>query len=264
MARRRKSVTVRRVSKATLTAIKAITRFRPRKSDRGSFVFISSAGKRLPRNTRRKVIAAYVSKTGKVKPIREKPRSPLKLLRPGNYDLVRSGHKGAIEKHLRGRRSHTSAPVQVRQSAKERRIGVNYTRFTKRLSKDLRQFATSFRSKGQILIEFSVTVRLPDGQLETFDNQHIPIQFAQSELQSLSPSQYEKFVRLAVYAQLAQFLKAHGIVSSGSAAHIRSLKANRGQPRNAWVDKQGQPWEKAGMDQAKIVRLEYRLTRIGR
>ena len=257
----RKRRRTRFLSKSELSAAKALSRFKPRKKDRLSFVHVGLNGKPLPKGSNKKGVFVYVNKKGKFSPVRERPRQKVVPRKAAGFDLPSTRRKTALQKWYQGKSTYTRAVRSTRMLPKEKKSGVNFLRFSRKLASDLRTVALTFRSRGTFLIDLAIMVKLPSGATETYLE---TVQFNQHELQSLTLSQIEKFVRTKVYAFIAENLKTHGLVSAGSAAHIRNLSANRGQSRGDWVDRQGQPWEKADLDVVKILRIDYQLKRIGK
>lgn len=254
------------LTKSELLAAKALANYKPRKSHAGQFVHVGLNGKPLPKSSPLKGVFVYVRRDRRGRlhadPVREKPRQKITARSSAGYDLTRNSHKQAIDRYYRGKSTSTRKVRMTKMTPSEKRgAGVNFNRFARKLAIDLRIFANTFRSRGTFLIDLSVIVRMPNGSLRTFND---TVQFNQHELQNLTLGQVEKFVKTEVYGVIAENLKDHDLVSAGSAAHIRSLKINRQEFREDWLDRSGQPWEKHDLDVVKIVRIEYQLKRIGK
>lgn len=268
------------LSKAEILAQKALARFRPRKSDARKFVFISTEGKPLPKGTSRKGLMVYVKmlfrgpRGGKLKVprlipelVREKPRAKIVPRRIGSFDLGQTRHKRAAEA-FHGKPRHESRLEVLRQGMTpvERRNGVNFLRFTQRLAADLDHFIQGggrgisqrgFAERGSFLIH----VRFITSDLREYDFQ---VQFQQRAGQGIGREGYEESLYLMCWKNIALLLREHRMVSAGSAAHIRSLRVNRGEAREDWMDGRNRPWDKKDFETIKIVRMEYRISRITR
>ena len=245
MAKRRQRP-VKRVSRATLAAAKALAKFRPRKHDRGKFVFVGSTGKRVsPKNRRSKGLFVYVNAKGKAQPVHAHYRKPIILAKPTDYDLSRTGKKRAFREYRQENRPQITRYQgrHFKLSDKDkRRGGLDFRRVCDRIAQDIEP---NHGSVYQVRVAVIVDVR---GKLSTYDFE-----------QRLRGGTHRDVVFRRFYAQLAEMLKRDDLVTGGSEFHIRTLTENRGMTREQWVDRRGEFWEKADLDVAKIKSASYEI-----
>lgn len=236
----------KRVSRATLAATKVLAKFKPKKEDRGKFVFIGYTGKKIdPKARKAKGLFVYVNQKGKAKPVHAYYRKPLVLAKPTDYDLSKTRHKRALRDY-RDENKPQITRYQDRHfmlSKKDKlRGGLDFRRLTDRIAQDIEP---NHGSVYQVRVAVIVDVR---GHLETYEFE-----------QRLRGGTHRDIVFRRFYAQLAEMLKRDDLVTGGSAFHIRTLTVNRGSTREEWVDRKGELWEKADLGVAKIKSASYEI-----
>jgi len=81
--------------------------------------------------------------------------------------------------------------------------------------------------------------------------------------QKLDLQAFENYVDLRLYADFAEQLKGHGLVTMGSARYIRQHFGNRNRGENEWVQNaQGERWEKNECDLVEIVSAQVIIDRV--
>lgn len=261
----KRSQRFRTLSRPQYQAARALAKFHPGKRQVGKFVFVGLNGKVLPRGSQRKGVMVYVyqgkgrGKPLKYEPIREGKRKPLVPRRESGFDVMGTGKKAAIAAYKARRKlTHISTTSRLRSGPKERR-GVDYTRFTARIAKDLKRFTGDHPSRGQYVIDIEFTVKLPNGKTRSFSTS---VGFSERERQMIKRQGYEHVVRTKVYAFIAEELSRYDLVTRGSAAYIRSI--NDSDDPGEWETKSGQEWGKGDFEQVTIAAMSYKISRLGR
>lgn len=260
---KRQIATVRRATakrKAAATQRKALRYFRPRKTEKSSFVFVSLEGKRIGNTTSRKGFMVYVTANGKTRLVKEHGKT-IQPRRASTYKLLDTGKKRAIKKFYGDRLDNLTKTLAIRATKEESSSGVSYSRFAERLARDLRSQTGRSRSRGTYIVEIACIVELPDGEHRTF---RTSVQFNKADFQILQSAAYRDFVLVKVYRFLAQELSYEDLVTKGSAQHVKRLKANQGKDRSEWVRKDGREWGKADFEQVTIHRIDYRISKVRR
>ena len=250
---------------------KAIRHFRPRKGERGGIVLLAATtklgrkiGERVPKNYRGKVFSFYVTKTGKAQPYRDRvitksgarrarTRSPVahtvKAIDPWNF-IAKSAQKAAQRTlFVKGDRMVRPVTIAVRKG------NVRWHEDVVPAATDammrLAQRATGGKGVGNLPMMATVeaVVELPDGKLVTLKQE---VNFGQRREQGMKEADfYRPFFERKVYAAFADDLQRLGMVSQGSAKHVKKLKENRGKPRELWRHK-GLPWKKRNLPEARV------------
>lgn len=249
---------------------KVLKRFRPRKSERMSFVFLDSKGQRLPANSRKRGFFVYATKTGKVKAVREAGKKKI-LPKPrtaSSYRLTGTGHKTAEKRFFADLVDTVSTHPRLLPTIKERarRQGVNFMRFAGRMGDDLKATVARYRGGRQFLIEATFTVRVKGGVTHSFTTK---TDFKLADGQTLTAGQYRNYVMSALYAHYAQWLEERELVSGGSARFIYAIEdksgkqVNHGKKQKNWIDpRDGEIWEKNEFTVCELVKVEWNIRKV--
>lgn len=275
-------------------AIEAREHYRIRKKDLGRVVMIGRHGQSDPQKKGKKGYAAYVSTTGKIRLLKsgykEQPYKARRL-REIELPLQRNLHKRIAAFKLatvgagRIRRERSGAAVaEVNRRVKrfkltgssageygdfrlsgrgkgrvEVKLGGAHDfnhKAVKKIAAHLRTVIRSQRGQRTFNIKVIGLIELPDKSREvvTFD-----IGIARNDSDAIRLAGVENFVRQKFYAFMARELAFRGLVTRGSANHIRRLAANEGQDRSEWVDRRGQLWAGRDLEVINLVQLEWKI-----
>jgi len=252
---------------------KIASKFRPRKSERGSIVLIAATktreaklGDRVSPKYRGKVFAFYITKTGEKKPYRElefrgvgKPRRakskvPIpyrkSTLDPFNFP------KRAREKFFFAKLgTPVKKPLVVRAKTGNVWWNEEFVPKAVRKTREVIEKVTKGKQVGnlQVVMDLTAFVELPDKQVKAINHQDI---FGQRKEQEPKPKFYEPFIARRMYAGIAQKLQQMGLVSQGSATRVGSLPENKGKPRSKWQYK-GEPWAKRNLDTTRVAEIQF-------
>jgi hypothetical protein len=278
-------------SLATLKA--ALRHFRPRKSEYGSWVWITSkpsrgksAGQRMGSNDRRKGFAVYVAKSKHVKHrvrVYQEPviktvvrggqavkihrgRKPATPRAQGTVDLTQSGpkyQKKAAEKFYA---QLPKAKIRFESNLSFRAKGYDFNKQVARdVAQKLQRAANFFQSKRTFIIKTICVVQGLDKNLKgkVFNTQEFSSIFQQADRQKYeSLGFYTPWVTQKLYAQLAEQLRGQfHFVSEGSKRAVAALPWNQGKGEKQWKDRRGHKWDKIGLPTVRIVawqsKIEY-------
>lgn len=233
----------------------SIKKFRPRKTERLSFVFVDKDGKRIPKNSRRSGFVAYVDAKGKKQLIKDGKGSirPKKL---SSWNLFASRKKTAIKKFFVT--THNYDELNIKPTAWEGSRGVLWPRAVKRLTDETVKRLKNHPSKGTFRIKAAFTIEV-DGKIKTYP---VSVALQQKQLQNISRGGYSRFIEKKLYHFLSQNLVEHGYISYGSEQHIQSLMQNRGKPRSSWKDKWNNPWRGRNLETVAIRRIDFQLAKL--
>ena len=254
--------TVRRVKRerqAKTAVNRAIRAFRPRKSERLSFVFVNLKGQRQKSGSRSKGVMLYVNSKGRKEVVRYKPRAKLRPVRQTLFKLHGPTRKIAARKFYQARTFRIKEAAVIKTKA-ERSTGIDWRRFSVKAGKDLRATVERFgSSRGQYTIHATVMVRYRSGKTRAIE---VEVNFSKSERQVLTSRNYQKFILGKISEALGRALDRIDAVTKTSARHIRRLKANKGESRDEWTDKRGHRWARNEHEEVTVERIDYRVNRV--
>jgi hypothetical protein len=275
-ARQKKRETDKKLSKLLKSSF---AKFRPRKSERGSIVFINRAGKRdksgkvgyavhITRAGKKRIVRQYDRKSGKIE------RVP-KARKISSIDVSRVRNKRAQKKFLQAHVNKIAAGSlrKIRKSGKLRKgqqgeIRSDGTRFSgkakykridigseaaKTIGKELVKAFKSVRSGRDFLVTFGIHVK-KGNQRYWFETSR---RIVRRDKQTLLLGEARAFVGREIYAFIARQLLAEGLVMRGSAQFIGRLSENKGKKRKDWT-KDGFEWGGAGAEDVTIENVEWR------
>lgn len=244
-------------------AEQAVSHYRAKAKDRKQFVFINSAGKANPQLKGKPGYLVYVTGTGKKKLVTKKGKAPeLEKISSLKLPQGRNRRKASKEFYskrvlVREGRTYSRGKGKVEISGRRKNLGFGRKDETvKAMADSLAKAFKSQKSHRMFIITANVLVRLPNGKKVSFSFS-VPID--KPDHISIDRGGLENFVRQKVYAFMAKELAYHGLVTAGSANHIRKLAGNKGMPKEYLSDKSGGRWHGADMDICKIVALEWRI-----
>jgi hypothetical protein len=264
---------------------KVINKFRPRKSERGSIVFLGANGARTAATRNRKGVAIYVSKTGKKTPVRQYDRKSKKLERHPHLrkihsvDVSRVRSKRAKKVFFQaytnriaaGAISEIPASGKTTATGRQRKISCAGTRFcgaffskridrasdaAKKIGTELARAANTIRSKRDFVVTVGISVQV----IATGENYFVVTQrrFSRRDTQATTKAEAVDFIGREIYGFLARDLQSRGLVMQGSATHIKNLPENKGKKREDWK-KEGFLWEGHDSLDVKIQQVEWRI-----
>lgn len=256
----------KRAAKETVKRAKtAVSKFRPRKVDRGNLVFISSGGKRNPHHKGknktgsktydRKGYLVYVTKTGKKQLIKQhrygfKATSFSNLQPPlaPKYSKTRQKiYESRAGKTQSGRTVILQRGSIVPTSKKQSFADNVVEKFAKAVQGQLN------KTRGQKRFNIKIMVKLTgiDQPVVAL----IPIDKPDSI--SVHKGGIINFVKKKMWAHISSDLAAAGYVTAGSANHIRSRKWNKGLTREEWTVDGHNPWDRSEHEVVEVDVFEW-------
>lgn len=256
---------------------KAVAKFRPKKTDKGSIVFVTIDGKRGRKFSDRKGYAVYVNTKGKktgIKQYNSRTGRTEKIpvaRKIASIDINKVRSKRA---KLKFWRAFTNEVVSGKLENMEKRGKVpNSTRFSgaiksdridgkseavSKLAKELAHATNITFSKKDFLVTIGIHIKDKEGKNHFVTTQQ---RFSRNEGQKATVDETEKFFAYTIYGFLANELASRGLVLVGSARHIARLKQNRGKKRDKWT-KDGFLWQGHDMQDVTIQTVEYRFDQL--
>lgn len=233
-------------------AQKAVSRFRTRKADRDSFIFVETSGKR-DSGKGRKGYLVYIGKRGK-KYIIPDLKDGLKAKRKGELIPRAAAGSPKAQGKLSGQRLQTrSGQPVIKGSGKITVSGSKYDFSDKIVGKFARGVTKVLNAQAgfrDFTIRAMVLVELPGGQTKVYQ---IDVVLQKPQHVKIPVEHIFNFIKQQFFAVLAQQLAYDGYVTSGSANHVRGLKENRGKSKGKWT-KGGIPWH--GRHDVDIVKIK--------
>ena len=201
--------------------------FRPRKTERGGYVFIRTDGTRTKRNAPRPPLGylVYVSHNGRKRLHKQTPGLRGKIVgrakKLSSYRLDQLPYARARRKFLeQGTRLFTKGSLR----GKPLSLGPTCKLWSS-ITKALRHPGTS----ASMLVEV---------MLRGYSNGELVTATASARImkpRSLSPATIRAWLRSALYSAMARSMREKGIVGRGSSDHIKHLRENRGKRREQWT-----------------------------
>ena len=252
-----------RIAKQEKRARAAVRKFRPRKADRGRYVMVGTKGGRNPQAKGHKGFLVFVDKRGKKKLEKGYKQDFLaKTISDLEIPIFKTKNK-ARKEFIRSRREllktgQVKVVVKGKGSVKPKGQYDFNDKVVDKLAKAVKKALEGQRSHRKFLITAMVLVRLPDGQEKTYT---VDVTIDRPDHIAIELGGIKNFIRQKFYAFMARELAFDGLVTSGSANHIRRLKENKGQDRDDWT-KDGQLWEGHDYETVRILAIEYRIEQI--
>jgi hypothetical protein len=238
----------------------ARTAYLPRKKDRGKIVMIGTRGQKDPQAKGRKGFLVYVSKTGRVRLVKGgKPGEPF---RARKFRELTAGAKNLRKK---AQSFETSKLELTAQQKPIRKGGGNVTAggaydfsdtIVTKIAIDVKTALESQASQRSMLITTNALVKKPDGETTVISFQ---VQIDKQDHQAIALGGIKNFVRRKFYTFMARQLEFQGLVTKGSANHVRRRPENRGKVRSEWIQADGQRWRGNESGVAEIKTLEYKI-----
>ena len=252
---------------------KIASKFRVRKSERGTIVLIAATktreaklGERVGPKYRGKVFAFYITKTGEKKPYRELEFRGVGKPRKAKHKVPIPYRKSTLDPYNFPKRAREKfffaklgTPVKKPLIVKAKTGNVWWNEeFVPRAVRKTREVidkVTKGKQVGNLQVVMDVTayIELPNGQVKAVSHQDV---FGQRKEQEPKPKFYEPFIARRLYAGIAQKLQQMGIVSQGSATRVGSLPENKGKPRSKWMYN-GEPWSKRKLETARVAEIQF-------
>ena len=245
---------------------RAVAKFKPKKSELGTVVFLSARppkgrSQRLERSSRRKGYAVYITKSGKVEPLRERKGDPPVPRKRASVDPAKFRRKAAREAGQKAAFASISSRRALGRTLTPQgnRTSVDWLRVEAQLAGAMSLgMRTEKRAHTQV-VRHQVVVRTKDGAMRTFTattNLHVSDQQAQMD----PGPQWSGFSGKIneAYSLIAEQLKAANMVSQGSADYISELDINEGvDDQQMWLGEDGSRWEKNECDVVDIVSWSF-------
>ncbi len=237
----------------------AARKFRPRKVERNSIVFIGLKGERGVAAKGRKGYAVYVDSKGRKK-LMSLRKAGLRPVYLSEVDFQNTkGTKTARKKFIASQRKLTARGSAVIKSKGIVKPSGPYDfsdKVVKKIARSLKKSFDSQVSQRRFLVNALVLIKLPDGSTRVYNIQ-VPI--AKPDHIAIAVGGMENFVKLKFYAFLARELAFDGYVTAGSANHVRRLKQNKGLPKSQWTQRDGEKWRSNENEIVRIERIEWKI-----
>lgn len=251
---RQEKATTKRYKKLLAEAVK---KFKPHKTDWGKIVMVSTTGKRNPQAKGKKGYLFYITKTGKKRVIREKGE---KVLKPKQISQIKiplyKNLRNPVKKFQHARREvirHKKIIIKGKGGVLEEETFFNDA--TASIYKAL----SAQKSHRHFLITFMILVELPDGTRRTYTGQ---VSIGRRDHLSIEKAGIRNFVRMKFWAHIARELAFDGLVTKGSANHIRKKARNIGKSRDQWTDAMGGIWEGWDYKTVKVLVIEWKIEQL--
>lgn len=235
---------------------KAIGRKKPLKTERESFVFITTMGERIQNPQRRKVFVLYATQSGKWEPVLGENESAPVPYRSDSLPLSETGKKRAIKKLYDRTESIASGSIRSRS-----RSGLDLAKVVSGISGSLEKVART-RAGVSVTVEVSLRIRgrrKPAIVRVAFRKRHNQ-SFGRNKIRSIIWSRF--FYQWAVTQQ-----HINGWITEFSAANVRRItvngkKINWNRRREKWEikTKKGlENWGKYDYETIRISSAEWRV-----
>ena len=252
---------------------KSASKFRPKKSERGTIVLIAATktreaklGERVGPKYRGKVFAFYITKTGQKKPYRELEFKGVGKPRRAKHKTPAPYRKSTLDPYNFPKRarekfffSKLGTPVKKPLIVKAKTGNVWWNEeFVPRAVQKTREVISKV-TKGkqvgnlQLVMDVTAYIEMPNGQVKAISHQDV---FGQRKEQEPKPKLYRAFIAKKLYAGIAQKLQQMGLVSQGSATRVGSLPENKDKPREEWMYN-GEPWSKRRLETARVAEIQF-------
>jgi hypothetical protein len=259
--------------------IGAVRKFRAGKRDRGTVVFVSKAGKRLPRNTEKVGYPVYINRNGKKSAVKQYSKTSKRYISYAKAKKIYSVDIASVrsKKAKAGFFASYANPSQrgtiIAQpttrketrtvelvAGKKLRSATFYQRSSslKTIAKELARAANNARGKKDFLVTIGLHVRTGGGEKFFISTQS---RFSRAFKQTAYPIEVEHFLSREVYAFLAREMADRGLVLAGSARHIASQPQNKRKRRSKWT-KDGFLWEGHDAQDVEITQVEYKIDQL--
>ena len=248
-----------KIEKLYGAAKSAKNRYRARKKDFGKLVFIGVKGQPDPQKKGRKGFLLYVTKTGKKRLVRDSrngiiPRTLREIEVPFKKNLINSA-KEFIQKH---RKKLKSGKVAIKKSGTSNSTNQNdfSDKMVSEMAQGLKKTIEAQSGNRNFIFSAKVLVKLPDGKMQVFS---VGVPIAKPDHITIKLGGMENFIRKKFYAFMARELARVGLVTSGSANHVRRLEANDGEESGGLVNSIGEHWEGNELDICRIQKIDWQI-----
>ena len=245
----------------------AVARFKPKKSELGTVVFVAAKppkgrSQRLDRRSRKKGFAVYVTKTGKLEPLREKSRKPPVPRKRASVDPAKFKRKQAREAGQRSVFARVSGKKALSRlfTPGRGRKSVDWLKVADHLAGAMSAGMVTERRSHTQVVNHAVKVRTDDGTKVFYATTNLMVSDEQAKT-SPGPD-WNAFAGKVneAYGLIAEQLKAANMVSRGSADYIRGLDLNEDvEDQVELLGEDGQRWEKNECDVVDIVSWSFEI-----
>lgn len=248
--------------RAKQKAIQARIKFKPLKKDFGKIVMIGVKGERNPQAKGRKGYLVSVSKTGKKKLTKvadgKNPYKPVKIA--DVEPQINKKNIKQVKNFLTARRDNLTADKRVILRCKDSfKMGGSHEfseSVVTKMATSLKECIERQASHRSFLMNANVLVRLPDGSNRAY-NVLLPID--KPDHISIELGGMKNFIRKKFYAFMARELAFDGLVTTGSANHIRRLADNEDADPSEWVEPSGEIWRGNESEICNVRSIEWRI-----
>jgi hypothetical protein len=220
-------------------------KFKPRKKEHDSFVFLDTRGVRRDVASRAKGFLFYVDKRGRKT---FQPAGKAKFSQPQrfrDYDLTRSKHKKAATKWQNKWGFKTFGHPST---VKGRSVGMG--QLGRKLRERLGNFIGKFGTSNVMVVEITVHT----------NRKIVRTQFllTGSELKAFERGK-KKFLQRLAWKAISTELSLEDMVAQTSADFIASLSSNKKKRKGKWTDSRGEHWGKSKYTKVKISQIDFRI-----
>ena len=246
----------------------AVARFKPKKSELGTVVFVAAKppkgrSQRLDRRSRKKGFAIYVTKTGKLEPLREQRRKPPVPRKRASVDPAKFRRKAAREAGQRSVFARVSGKKALSRMFKpgRGRKSVDWLKVADHLAGAMSAGMVTERRAHTQVVSHAVVVRTKEGMTRTF-TATTNLMVSDEQAKTSPGPDWNAFAGKVneAYGLIAEQLKAANMVSRGSADYIRGLDLNEDvEDQVELLGEDGQRWEKNECDVVDIVSWSFEI-----
>lgn len=251
-----------KAEKAWHRAQNALRKFRPRKSDAGKLILITSTGKRDAASKGKPGYMVKIGRTGSKKIVLDKEEKFPKVKKLTSHKLsirtkadMQRTQKFYRQKVKEASGKHQKPITMLAESEKEKRptFGSDSTAINK-MAKTLHRVLEKNKSHRRFIIDANIVIK---GVGKTI-NIKVPID--KPDHISIDKGGIHNFVKQKFYAFLSKQLAYHGFVTAGSANHVRKLKENEDKEPEEWT-LHGEAWKGSNLEVIDIEAMEWNIER---
>lgn len=239
-------------------ALAARDGYKPRKKDRGKFVFVGTKGKAHPEKKGRKGYLLYITKSGKKWLMTQKGRkSPYQSRK---FSEIEPTTQKNLRKRAQAFQRSKLVEVSKHKAAVKGKGKVDISgawdfndKVVRKIANSLKRTIEKQAAKRTFLIDVIALVELRDKSTRVFQFS-LPID--KPDHIAIEIGGMMNFVSQKFYTFLAKELAYAGFVSSGSANHIRHLEENEDAEPGEYT-KNGEDWEGNDLEMVHIKSIEW-------
>jgi hypothetical protein len=247
-------------------AERSLKAFRPRKVDRGQLHFIGTGGSRDAAKREAKGYLVYVDRNGQKSLVKQYDKQLRRKVIPKAQRLrdvepFDSGKIRASRKFVNYTKTVFKQSFSTYSTGKVAK-GNNFDSTSNLVNTLTREISTALgsrKSRRTFQVTIKCLVKDRKGKSHVIETS---CKISRQDHVAIKKGGVKNFVQRKLYSFLSNELAQRGLVSEGSARHIRTLKVNRGKRKDKWVDNQGFTWEGHDRDVVTIQRTDYKIESI--